>query len=141
MFERIPNKRIKILFVLLVSVFIVIIIRVLFIEVFNYDKLKKLSESLWSRDLPIEADRGVITDRNGKVLANNLTTTSLVLIPSQIKDKKTTTKKLSEILNVSYDEMKSHVYKETSIERVHPEGRRLSFEIADKINNLNLDGV
>ena len=37
--------------------------------------------------------------------------------------------------------MKSHVYKETSIERVHPEGRRLSFEIADKINNLNLDGV
>ena len=37
--------------------------------------------------------------------------------------------------------MKKHVYKKTSIERVHPEGRRLPFEIADKISNLNLDGV
>ena len=37
--------------------------------------------------------------------------------------------------------MKKHVYKKTSIERVHPEGRRLSFEIADKINSLEYDGV
>ena len=37
--------------------------------------------------------------------------------------------------------MKEHVYKETSIERVHPEGRRLSYEIADKIEALNFDGV
>ena len=37
--------------------------------------------------------------------------------------------------------MKEHVYKETSIERVHPEGRRLSYEIADKIEALGYDGV
>ena len=34
-----------------------------------------------------------------------------------------------------------HVNKKVSIERVHPEGRRLSYEIADKINTLNFDGV
>ena len=48
---------------------------------------------------------------------------------------------LSKILNVSYEKMKKHVYKKISIERVHPEGRRLSNEIADKINNLNIEGV
>ena len=37
--------------------------------------------------------------------------------------------------------MKKHVYKNTSIERVHPEGRRLSFDVADKISNLDYDGV
>ena len=37
--------------------------------------------------------------------------------------------------------MKKHVYKNTSIERVHPEGRRLSFEISDQINKLKLEGV
>ena len=37
--------------------------------------------------------------------------------------------------------MKKHVYKKTSIERVHPEGRRLSNKIADKINDLNIEGV
>ena len=29
----------------------------------------------------------------------------------------------------------------TSIERVHPEGRRLSYEIAEKIDVLKIDGV
>lgn len=141
MFLKNVDKRIKILFLLMLFMFIVIVIRVLFIQVIDYNKLKKYASSLWSRELPVEADRGIITDRNGKVLADNLTTTSLVLIPNQIKNKEQVTKDLSEILNVSYDEMKKHVYKITSIERVHPEGRRLSFEIADKISSLKHEGV
>ena len=44
-------------------------------------------------------------------------------------------------IGVDYDEMKKHVYKETSIERVHPEGRRLSYDIAEKISALELAGV
>lgn len=121
--------------------FIVIILKVFYIQVFEYNKLSKLSNSLWSRNLPIEADRGIIYDREGVVLADNITTTSLVLIPNQIKDKKDVTLKLSKILNVSYEEMKKHVYKNTSIERVHPFGRRLSYDVAEKIENLKLDGV
>ena len=70
-----------------------------------------------------------------------MTTTSLVLIPNQIKDKEETTQKLAEILGVSYEDMYKHVSKKTSIERVHPEGRQLSYETADKIKNLKLDGV
>lgn len=108
---------------------------------FEYDKLNDLASDLWSRNLPIEADRGKIYDRNGVVLADNVTTTSLVLIPSQIKDKKYATEKLSEILNVSYDTMRQHVYKNTSIERVHPFGRRLDYSVAKKIEALNIEGV
>lgn len=141
MFTKITNRRIKIIFILMSFMFLLIVFKVLWIEVIDYNKLSKYAESLWSRELPVEADRGKITDRNGVVLADNVTTTSLVLIPNQIKDKEKTTKELSDILNVSYDDMKKHVYKKTSIERVHPEGRRLPFEIADKISNLNLDGV
>ena len=141
MFTKITNRRIKIIFILMSFMFLLIVFKVLWIEVIDYNKLSKYAESLWSRELPVEADRGKITDRNGVVLADNVTTTSLVLIPNQIKDKEKTTKELSDILNVPYDDMKKHVYKKTSIERVHPEGRRLPFEIADKISNLNLDGV
>lgn len=141
MFLKKINKRIKILFLIMVLVFALIILRVFYIEVVDYEKLKDYASSLWSRELPIEADRGIITDRNGVVLADNLTTTSLVLIPNQIKNKEEVTKSLAEILNVSYDDMKEHVYKKTSIERVHPEGRRLSYEIAEKISALNFDGV
>jgi len=121
--------------------FIVIVFKVFYIQVFKYDKLKKLASDLWSRKLPIEGDRGNIYDRNMDLLAGNLTTTSLVLIPNQIKEKERAVKELSKILNVSEEEMKKHVYKKTSIERVHPEGRKLSFEISDKISALNIDGV
>ena len=112
-----------------------------YIQVFQYNKLNKLSDNLWSRELPIKANRGRILDRNNKVIADNITTTSLYLIPNQIKDKDMVTKNLSEILNVSYEDMYKHVSKKTSIEKVHPEGRQLSFDIADKINNLHMEGV
>lgn len=141
MFFKKIDERIKITFLVMLILFIFIILRVFYIQVFDYKKLNEYASDLWSRDLPIEANRGLILDRNGVVLADNLTTTSLVLIPNQIKEKEKATEELAKILNVSYDEMQKHVYKKTSIERVHPEGRRLSYDIAEKISNLKLDGV
>ena len=141
MFIRKINSRIKIFLIIFLFIFLVIIGRVIYIQVFEYKKLSSLANDLWSRDLPIEGDRGLILDRNGVVLADNITTTSLVLIPNQIKNKDEVSEDLAKILNVTKEEMDKHVFKETSIERVHPEGRRLSYEIADKIENLHYDGV
>lgn len=141
MFQNTYRSRILIISVVIVLLFILIIGRIFFIQVIDYKKLNSLANDLWSRNLPIGADRGLITDRNGVVLAENITTTSLVVVPNQIVDKESTAKKLSEILNTNYDDMLKHLNKKTSIERIHPEGRKLSFEIADKINSLNLDGV
>lgn len=135
------DNKMKIFVIGVFIVFIIVILKVFYIQVFEYDKLNGLASDLWSRNLPIEADRGKIYDRNGVVLADNITTTSLVLIPNQIKDKKEVTEKLAEILNVSYDQMKKHVYKNTSIERVHPFGRRLDYKVAEKIEKLELEGV
>lgn len=131
----------KISVLVFIFLFLIIILKVFYIEVIDYKKISKYAENLWSRNLEIKADRGIIYDRNGNVIADNVTTTSLVVIPNQIKNKKEVALSLSEILNVSYDEMYKHINKKTSIERVHPEGRRLSYEIADKIKSLNYDGV
>ena len=141
MFFQEKHVRIRII-VLFISILLITIIgKVFYIQVFQYQKLNKLASSLWSRNLPITADRGLILDRNGKVLASNITTTSLYLVPNQIKNKEEVAQILAQILDVSYEEMYKHVSKKTSIERVHPEGRQLSFEIADEINKLNYDGV
>lgn len=141
MFFKFVHKRIKIVFIAIIFLFILVIGKVGYIQLFQYKKLNDLASDLWSRNLPIEASRGLIYDINNLIIADNITTTSLVLIPNQIKDKEKVSKSLSEILGVSYDEMYKHVSKKTSIERVHPEGRRLGYEIADKINALNYDGV
>ncbi len=141
MFVNNIHTRVRYVFLITLIIFIFIIVRVFYIQVFKYDDLNKLAESLWSRNLPITADRGIITDRNGVELATNITTTSLVLIPNQIKDKDEVSQKLAEILKVSKKDMDKHVLKKTSIERVHPEGRQLDYETAEKIDNLKLDGV
>ena len=141
MFSKNIHNRISVIIIIIVLLFILIIGKVFYIQVFNYDKLNKYANDLWSRNLPLEGNRGLIYDRNGVILADNLTTTSLVLIPNQIKDKEKVSRVLSEILNVTYDDMYKHVNKKTSIERVHPEGRRLDYETADKIASYKFDGV
>ena len=141
MFFKNIHIRIKIVMLVIFLFFILIIGKVFYIQVFEYEKLNNYATSLWSRNLPIEANRGKIYDRNGVVLADNITTTSLVLIPNQIEDKEKTAELIAPILNITYEEMYEHVSVKSSIERVHPEGRRLDYETADKINDLDLPGV
>lgn len=141
MFSKSIHKRIRIVLLVIIFVFIVIIGKVFYIEVIEYGKLNTLASNLWSRNLPIEADRGKIYTVDGEIVAGNLTTTSLVFIPNQIKDKEIVATKISEILGVSKEKIEEHLYKKSMMERVHPEGRRLSYEIADKIEDLKFDGV
>ena len=141
MFSKGIHKRIKIILLIIIFVFAVIVGKVFYIEVIEYEKLNDLASSLWSRNLPIEADRGKIYTVDGEVVAGNLTTTSLVFVPNQIKNKELVADKISEILDVDKAVIEEHLYKSSMMERVHPEGRRLSYEIADQIEALKLDGV
>ena len=141
MFVKKNNERIKLVFIIAILLFLIIFFKIVYVQTVSYDKLSTLSDDLWSRELPISASRGKILDRNGKVLADNITITSLVIIPNQVKEPEKVAKVLSNILNTDYDDMYAHVTKNTSIERVHPEGRNLSYEIADEINSYKFDGV
>lgn len=141
MFNKGIHKRIKIVLLIVLFIFAIIIAKVFYIEVIDYKKLNSLASGLWSRNLPIEADRGNIYTVDGEAIASNLTTTSLVFIPNQIKNKDLVAEKVSEILDVPKSNIEEHLYKKSMMERVHPEGRRLSYEIADKIENLHFDGV
>jgi len=87
MFNKGIHKRIKIILLIIITFFIVITLKVFYIEVIEYKKLNSLASNLWSRNLPIEANRGKIYTVDGEVVAGNLTTTSLVFIPNQIDDK------------------------------------------------------
>lgn len=141
MFQKIKQSRIKIVFIITLIIFILILIKIFYIQVFQYNKLHKLATSLWNRNLPVTANRGRILDRNGNVLATNITTTTIYVVPNQIKDKETTAKELANILNADYDKILAHLNKRTYLEKLNPEGRQLSSEIADQINNLNIDGI
>ena len=141
MFFRNIHKRMKIILLIIFFILLIIALRVFYIQVIDYKKLNKYANSLWNRNLPIEGNRGIIYDNSGNIIVDNITTTSLIIIPNQVKDKSKTATLLANILGVSYNEMYNHVNKKSSIERVHPEGRRLDFKVADRISELNLPGI
>ena len=70
MFFKKIDECIKVIFIIILLLFILIIGRVFYIQVFDYKKLNKYTSDLWSRDKKME---WLILDRNEVVLADNLT--------------------------------------------------------------------
>lgn len=64
-----------------------------------------------------------------------------MVVPVQITDKEKVASSIASILGTDYLNIYKHLTKQTSIERIHPEGRGLSYDIAQKIADLNYDGV
>lgn len=141
MFKSKQNTRIKIVFKFSLLFLLLIVIKVFYIQVIEYDKLSTLANELWNRNLTIKADRGKILDRNGKVIVDNQTCTGVYIVPSQVKDKQEVSSILSKYLNTTKEDLLSHLNKKTSIERIHPEGRCIDNEISKQIDSHNLDGI
>lgn len=131
-------KNIKICIYLIV---LALIFKVGYIQIIDRKNIYDKALESWQRSFPVQANRGKIYDRSGNVLATDLTTASLVVVPSQIKDQATTALKLNEILNVDVDVLKEKLNKKVSIQRISPEGRQLDNQIATKIQRLHLSGV
>ena len=95
MFQSIQNKRIRIIFIISLIVFFFVLVKIFYIQVIEYEKLNTLANQLWSRELTVQADRGKILDRNGKIIVDNVTTVGLYLVPNQILNKSEVAKTLS----------------------------------------------
>ena len=141
MFNKIKDTRIKIVLLITFLLFSIILIKIFYLQTIKNKELSKLANDLWERNLPLTPDRGRILDRNGQVLATNITTVTLYAVPNQILDKEDTSKKLADILDCSYESILKHLTKKTSLEKINPEGRQLNSEKADKVNELNIDGL
>ncbi len=120
---------------------IAIVLRLGYSQFIQYEELSLKATESWQRSFPLEASRGKIYDSQGVVLVDNLTTSSVIVVPSQIKDKENTAQQLAAILECDYDYMLQKVNKHVSVQRLQPEGRQISDEKAYKIDKLKLPGV
>ena len=88
MFQTKINERIRLILVIFILLFLIILVRIVYVQTIEYKKLSLLADDLWSRELPITAERGKILDRNGVILATNKTTSTLIIIPCLLLAKK-----------------------------------------------------
>ncbi|WP_047151549.1 stage V sporulation protein D [Aneurinibacillus tyrosinisolvens] len=134
------RRRIFVSLLLGFLLFLLLITRLGYVQIWKGTWLTKNAENLWGRDIQFEAKRGQIFDRNGELLAYDISVPSIMAIPAQIKDRAGTARKLSKILGVSETEIFKKISKSSRLERV-PGGRKVSKETADKILALNLPGI
>jgi stage V sporulation protein D (sporulation-specific penicillin-binding protein) len=124
-----------------VLVFTALITRLGYVQLAMGTELGTKARDSWMRTIPFEAKRGRILDRNGEVLAYNISTPSVLAIPVQIADKEGTAKALAKILDVNADSILRMISKKERIIRIQPGGRKISEEKADQIRELKLKGV
>lgn len=135
------NKKLRWVKIGALVIIVAITLKLAYIQIIDGNNLYYKAVELWQRSFPVEANRGLILDANNNVLATNLTTSSLVVVPSQIDDPVNTSMALSDILGVDSAMLQEKITKKVSIQRIQPEGRQLDDEVALRIDRLKLPGV
>lgn len=95
--------------------FLIIDVRLGYVQFVLGDMLTDKAKGSWSRNIPFEPERGKIVDRNGVALATNISAPTVYVIPRQIKDPATTAEKLASVLKMS----KETAYREIT-KKHHP---------------------
>src|SRR5690625_3319595 len=142
---RVTNVTVKkrILFVFIVSlvVFLTIVIRLAYVQLFLNETLTEKATDSWLRDITFTADRGLVLDRQEEILVDNVSAPSVIVVPRQVVNAEETAQHLATILQMSYEKAFNDVKKHAKSVSIHPEGRNLSEEQAEKLRELNLPGV
>jgi stage V sporulation protein D (sporulation-specific penicillin-binding protein) len=135
------KSRIITVFLFGLFIFLIIDIRLGYVQFIAGDQLTEQATDLWSRDIVFEPDRGFILDSNGVILAENVSAPSVVVIPRQVTDPDKTAETLAGVLNMSVDKAYEYITKSASSVSIHPEGRKISEEQEELLRTLQLDGV
>ena len=120
-------------------IFFIILGRLLYVQIAWGSDLTYLAADQWNREIPVVAARGVISDRNGTVLAGNKTTYSEFLRPNAVKNKEYTATVLSGLFDLEPEKILEKIsggkVSEITI------ARQVSKDSVEKLVSYDLAGV
>ncbi|WP_417900631.1 stage V sporulation protein D [Bacillus haimaensis] len=135
------RRRLTVVLLVGILLFTIIDLRLGYVQFALGNMLTDRAKDSWSRNIPFEPERGDILDRNGVPLATNMSAPSVLVVPRQIQDPNQTAEKLAAVLNMSKEKLYKQITKNSSMERINPEGRKISHEKAKEVRALDLKGV
>ena len=86
--------------VIVISLFLVYMVKLYKVQVSNHEYYSVKSDSNRIKIRPVQATRGIIYDRKGNILADNISTFNLVVKKELISDKKDFLDKLGKLVNL-----------------------------------------
>ena len=133
------QKRLLAILMLLISIFIFLFGRLFYLQVFKAEFLQNMALEQWTRDLPINAERGTIYDRNGVVLAVSYTTYDIFVRHSNVTNETAVAKLLADELDLDYET----VLKKVSNAKVSESLIKMQVESekAKKLKDSGLSGI
>lgn len=138
---RISGKyrlRLTILQIGCVTLILILIFRVGYIQLFRGDYLTGLADDLHYRERTLYAKRGDILDRNGTVLATSASVCSISVIHNQVEDVEAVARLLSQELSMEYEEVLALVEKKVALQTIKT---RVAPEVAERIREAGLAGI
>ncbi len=119
--------------------FCILCARFFYVQVAWSGELAGRAIDQWTREIPVIAERGEITDRNGELLAGNATKYTVFARSNAVKNAENTARELSETLGVPYETiLKKLTGKKASEVTV---AKKTEKEAVQKLSELSLNGV
>lgn len=137
--KKMTNKIFRIVFMMLIIFSAYISWKLFDVSVMQSEFFSAIANNQHQESFTINANRGSIYDRNGKVLATSATVWNIIISPGDINDNEPENKeficrKLSEILDVDYDKLKTACDNTTN--RYYTVKKGVDKNTVDEINNL-----
>lgn len=98
--SRVFLSRVVVAFALILLLVAGLVVRLIYLQVVGHDLYATMSKDNRIKISPLAPTRGIIYDRKGRMLAENVPTYSLELIPEQIDNLDDTLQRLQQLLNI-----------------------------------------
>lgn len=107
-------KRLPTIILLAVFFFALIFAKLIYVMIVEGEELQVKALDQWTRDLPTDASRGQILDRNGEILAGTTTRYNIYVRPNSVSDKDNLASVIAEILGFEKEKVLEKISKKVS---------------------------
>ncbi len=104
---QIFSQRVLVAGLIMFFLLVILLSRLVYLQITNQQHYSTLSENNRVSIRPIAPTRGLIFDRNGILLAQNLPSFTLVIIPEHVENLDSTLEKLKQLISISKEDLKS----------------------------------
>ncbi|MEK7797680.1 MAG: penicillin-binding protein 2, partial [Nitrospirota bacterium] len=136
--EDARRRRVIVAAVLMGLGFFIIAGRLFNLQVLRAEEFTQLAGRQHQKTLAVEAGRGAIYDRSGKILAINMEVPSVFGAPKYVSDPRATAVRLNRVLQTDVRQLESKLKSERDFVWL---ARRLEPERAEGLQGLSLDGI
>ncbi len=133
-----PTKRLPAIILLAVFLFCAVFAKMFAVIIVDGSSLQTKAVSQWLRDVPTDAPRGSIVDRNGHELATTLTRYNIYVRPNDTQDKEAVARLICDVFGYEFESTLNKVSKKTSEVLVASKATK---EQLNEIYSAGLDGI